>query len=44
MKTEDFSDEVDEYDNDQIVHRLSIVKRNNINKSAAQPGSRIANN
>lgn len=31
QRTEDFSDDVDEYENDQAVHRLSIVKRKNVN-------------
>lgn len=40
--TEDFSDEVDEYENDQLVHRLSLVKRRNVNSSFInQPGIKI---
>ena len=42
LNTEDFSDEVDEYENDQNFHRLSIVKRYNINIALFSPGSRIA--
>jgi hypothetical protein len=41
VNTEDFSDEVDEYDNDAMNHRQSIFKRFNINTSLLSPGSRI---
>jgi len=33
FKTEDFTDDVDEYDNDSTNHRMSIVKRKNVNNS-----------
>lgn len=42
FKTEDFTDDVDEYENDSTNHRMSIVKRKNINNSLIlQPGIKI---
>lgn len=41
MNTEDFSIEIDEYEDNQTFHRLSIVKRFNINKRLFSPGSSL---
>jgi hypothetical protein len=41
MNTEDFSDEIDEHEDESGSHRMSIVKRYNINTSIFSPGSRI---
>ncbi|CDW84172.1 nli interacting factor-like phosphatase family protein [Stylonychia lemnae] len=42
LRAEDFTDDVDEYENDSYNHRLSIVKRKNVNQSKiSQPGIKI---
>ena len=41
VNTDEFCDEMDEYDNDTYSHRLSVIKRYNVNTSLFSPGTKM---